>query len=67
MRLLTSSRLEQNTCLKINYQTHDGMIDTVSKGITKDVNVNGVESGMDHSLHAEYSMEESKDMWGQKS
>ena len=39
-------------------------MDTVSQGITSDLNINGAESGMLHSLQDEYSKEESKDIVG---
>ena len=64
MRLLTCSRLEQTTSWGISYQPRDGMMDTVSQGITPDLNLNISESGKVHSLQAEYSKEESKDIVG---
>ena len=39
-------------------------MDTVSKGVTPDLNINSAESGMLHSLQAEYSKEENKDILG---
>ena len=62
--LLTSSTLEQTTSWGINYQPRDDMVDTVSNGMSTVLNINGAESGMDHSLQTEYSKEESKDIVG---
>ena len=63
-RPLNSSRLEQNTNWRINYQPGDGMMGPVSQGITPDLNINGAESGMVNRPKAEYSNEDSKDICG---